>query len=77
MKKISFFAVALFLLMSFESYSQNFQFYRISPPIVQGDTSSMYATVTKGILINTASTTQLFKYVRVLNNLPAGWISQR
>lgn len=76
MKKIIFIPVLLFFLINLNSYSQSFEFYRISPPIVQGDTSSFTPTVTKGILKNTSSTALSFKYVRVLNDLPPTWISQ-
>lgn len=77
MKKLNLlFLLVLTIFISSDSLSQNFQFYRISPPIVQGDTSSIYPVVSKGIVVNTSSVAQSFKLVRIVNNLPTGWISQ-
>lgn len=76
MKKFIFLFLVLFLAISTNSFSQNFQFYRISPPIVQGDTSSIYPVASIGVLKNTSSTVQNFKLVRIVNNLPSGWVSQ-
>ncbi|MCX7834274.1 MAG: T9SS type A sorting domain-containing protein [Ignavibacteria bacterium] len=75
MKRMLLFLL-LIIIVSINGYGQSFVFYRISPPIVQGDTSSINPTVTKGILKNTSSTPLSFKYVRVLNNLPPTWTSQ-
>jgi len=76
MKKYIFLFLVLSLVVSTNSFSQTFQFYRISPPIVQGDTSSIYPVVSKGVLKNTSSSAQSFKLVRIVNSLPSGWISQ-
>jgi len=77
MKKLNLlFLLVLTFFISTDSFSQNFQFYRISPPIVQGDTSSIYPVASKGVIKNTSSAAQNFKLVRIVNNLPSGWISQ-
>lgn len=76
MKKLIFLFLVVFLFASANSFSQNFQFYRISPPVVQGDTSSLYPVVSKGVVINNASTAQNFKLVRIVNNIPSGWSTQ-
>lgn len=67
--------VILVLGFTTTSFAQNFIFYRISPAIVVGDTSSFLATATKGIFKNISGVTQSFKFIRVVNNLPAGWTS--
>jgi hypothetical protein len=73
MKKILL--VILILGFTTSSFSQNFLFYRISPAVVVGDTSSFLATSTKGIFKNISSVSQSFKFIRVVNNLPPGWTS--
>lgn len=52
-------------------YSQTFTFYRISPAIVNGDTSLFNVTATKGVFKNTGSTPLNFTFCRFLNSLPA------
>ncbi len=69
-------AIALIILISSSVSAQNFDFHRISLPIVNGDTSTTIPTVTYGTLTNNASTNQRFKLIRILNNLPPTWISQ-
>lgn len=76
MKNIITVLLFLSFIASYNIFAQSFVFHRISPPIVQGDTSSVTPTVTKGILKNRSTTPLSFKYVRVLNNLPPTWISQ-
>ncbi len=57
-------------------FSQTFTFHRISPAIVNGDTSLFNVTATKGVFKNTGSTSLNFVVARVVNNLPAGdWTS--
>lgn len=73
MKKILL--IILILGVVSTSFAQNFIFYRISPAIVVGDTSSFVATQTKGIFKNTSAITQSFKFIRVINDLPTGWTS--
>ena len=70
--KVYFTIFILFFAIN-SSFSQSFVFHRINPNIVIGDTTN--GAVTKGVLKNTSSTTQSFKYVRVLNNIPSGWTS--
>lgn len=75
MKKVIL-IILLLGIFSINSYSQNFNFHRISARIVHGDTSTFTATATYGILTNTGTTTQTFKLVRVVNNLPgSSWYS--
>lgn len=52
-------------------FAQTFDFYRISPPIVNGDTSLFNVTATKAIFKNTGTTSLNFTFCRVLNQLPA------
>ena len=68
--------VALLALLSGTSYSQTFNFHRVSSPIVNGDTSLISPTVTYGLLTNTSSSVQRFRIVRIVNSLPATWTSQ-
>lgn len=75
MKKFSALLFLIFVTANF-AFSQTFTFSRISPAVVVGDTSSFEATITKGVYKNTSSSTQGFKLVRVLNQLPSGWYSQ-
>lgn len=57
-------------------FSQTFTFNRISPAIVNGDTSLFNVTATKGVFKNTGSTSLNFVIARVVNNLPAAdWTS--
>lgn len=75
MKKILF-IVLLLGVISINSYSQSFNFHRISPRIVHGDTSAFNSTATYGVLTNNSSTAQTFKLVRLVNNLPgSSWYS--
>jgi len=75
MKKFLFISLICFLYAGFIN-AQSFQFYRVSTPVVIGDTSTFNATVTKAIFKNTSSAQQSFKFVRVVNNLPASdWSS--
>jgi hypothetical protein len=67
MKKVIFLALILGIF-GIQANAQTYNFYRISQPVVIGDTIS--PTVTKGVLVNTSSTTQNFKYVRILNDRP-------
>jgi|GEM_PF-2465022 hypothetical protein len=68
--------VALLALLSGTSYSQTFNFHRISAPTVNGDTSLISPTVTYGLLTNTSSSVQRFRIIRIVNSLPATWTSQ-
>lgn len=72
MYKFIFTILISFFLVNY-SFSQSFQFHRISSAVVIGDT--VFGAVTKGVLKNTSASTQSFKYVRVINNLPVGWES--
>ncbi len=75
MKKVILSLVALFFLAG-ALQSQTFQFYRVSPRIVHGDTSMINATVTVGHFKNLTSSNQNFKFIRVLNQLPGpSWSS--
>lgn len=57
-------------------FSQTFSFQRISPAIVNGDTSLYNVTASKGVFKNTGSTSLNFVFVRFLNSLPASdWTS--
>ena len=57
-------------------YSQTFTFHRISPAIVNGDTSIYNVTASKGVFKNTGSTNLNFTFARILNSLPAAdWTS--
>ncbi|MBN1634584.1 MAG: T9SS type A sorting domain-containing protein [Ignavibacteria bacterium] len=77
MKKLNLlFLLILIVFASSDSLSQGFDFYRISPPLIQGDTSSVNPVASLGIVVNTSSSTQNFKLVRIVNDLPSGWISQ-
>jgi hypothetical protein len=66
---------ALLLIISTYTYAQNFQFYRTSPALVIHDTTSFYPVALKAVYKNTSSSTQNFKFIRVLNNIPSGWES--
>lgn len=63
----------LFLLLFIGGYlnSQTFTFKRISPAIVNGDTSYLVATKTKAVFKNTGSINLNFTFFRALNELPA------
>lgn len=75
MKKILLLAFLMSITSSF--VSAQFTFRRISSPVVTGDTSTITPTVTKGVMQNTSAGAIEFKYVRILNNLPASdWICQ-
>lgn len=75
MKKIILSIVAL-LFLAGSLQSQTFQFYRVSPRIVYGDTSMINATVAVAYFKNLTSSNQNFKFIRVLNQLPdASWSS--
>lgn len=66
-------AILLMLVMvtfSGAVFSQTFTFHRISPAIVNGDTSMFNVTATKGVFKNTGSTSLNFVIARVVNNLP-------
>jgi hypothetical protein len=52
------------------TYSQTFTFQRISPAIVNGDTSLFNATVSRGVYRNTGTTSLNFTFARILNSLP-------
>ena len=76
MKKVILLLV-IFSLSYCSMNAQTFNFHRISPPVVTQDTSSYFPAVTKGTFKNLSSTTQSFKFVRVVNNLPgSSWSSQ-
>lgn len=76
MKKL-FLLIFIGLLLVPSLYSQGFQFYRISPSIVYGDTSAFNVVSTKAILKNTSSTAKSFKLVRIINELPGPtWTTQ-
>lgn len=64
--------IFLFLLIA-TGYvnSQTFTFKRISPAVVNGDTSFLVATKTKAVFKNTGSTNLNFTFFRILNDLPA------
>lgn len=72
-------AILLLMMMvtlSGTLFSQTFTFHRISPAIVNGDTSLFNVTATKGVFKNTGSTNLNFTFVRFLNSLPApDWTS--
>ncbi len=54
--------------------TQTFSFQRITPSIVNGDTSFITATKTKAVFKNTGSTNLNFTFYRILNQLPgADW----
>lgn len=55
--------------------SQTFDFYRISPAVVNGDTGISAITATKAIYKNTGSTSLNFTFARIVNNLPPTWTS--
>jgi hypothetical protein len=77
MKKLFTLSLLIFVILVSKVNSQTFTFYRVSPAIVYGDTSSTSVTPTKGIFKNTGTTSLSFKIVRVLNNLPGPtWSSQ-
>jgi hypothetical protein len=69
MKTMFLSILALFIFIS-AAQSQTFQFYRTSPRIIYGDTSSTGIVVAKAYYRNTSSTVQNFKFERVLNSLP-------
>ncbi|HWQ80820.1 MAG TPA: T9SS type A sorting domain-containing protein [Ignavibacteria bacterium] len=69
MKKVIPLLLVLFVFASFVQ-SQTFEFYRHSPRIVYGDTSSFAITVSVGYYKNLTSSPQNFKFVRILNDLP-------
>jgi hypothetical protein len=71
-KTLLFFCI--FIFTATISYSQTFLFKRISPRIVNGDTSIYNQTVSYGILKNLTSGTLNFKLVRVNMNMPSGWL---
>ena len=75
MKRFFTFSILLTLL-STTVFSQSFDFHRVSAPVVVGDTSLIVSTITKGILINTSSTLQQFRIIRIVNSLPPTWTSQ-
>jgi len=70
----------VFLILLFISaqvvFSQTFNFYRISNPIVYGDTALYTVTATKAIFKNTSSDSLNFTFARVVNILPGpSWYS--
>ncbi len=75
MKKLVTIIVLLFVI-SVTSNAQNFTFHRVGPALVTSDTTSFYPVVLKGVFTNTSATTQSFKFIRIVNNLPANWSSQ-
>lgn len=71
-KTLLFFCIFIFTVSI--SYSQTFTFQRISPRIVNGDTSIISQTVSKGVFKNLTSGTLNVKLVRVAINMPSGWL---
>jgi hypothetical protein len=71
MKKILF-LVCIVLIFTVESKSQNFSFQRISPRIVFNNTST---AVTHGVIKNTSSSAISYKVSRIVNNVPATWMT--
>jgi hypothetical protein len=71
--KQKLFTILIMIMISLSSslYSQTFTFHRISPAIVNGDTSTFGVTATKGVFKNTGSDTLSFIFVRFLNSLPS------
>lgn len=61
----------LLVIVSGFAKSQTFTFQRITPAIVNGDTSVFVATKTKAVFKNTGSTNLNFTFYRILNQLPA------
>ncbi len=75
MKKVIPLLLVLFVFAGI-AQSQSFQFYRVSPPTVYGDTSAIIPAVTVAYFKNLSSANQNYKFIRVVNNLPGpGWSS--
>jgi hypothetical protein len=74
MKK-ALYTLILVLLFLKVGNTQTFDFYRISPAVVNGDTGISALTATKAIYKNTGSTNLNFKFARIVNNLPPTWTS--
>ena len=72
MKKVIF-LLLIILFAAVSTQAQSFIFRRISPAIVNGDTSTVNQVNVLGILKNTGSSTQNFKLIRVYKSLPSGW----
>jgi hypothetical protein len=64
-------SLLIMVVLSSGLYSQTFTFHRISPAIVNGDTSLFTATATRGVYKNTGTTNLNFTFFRYLNSLPA------
>jgi len=62
--------ISLFSLFFINASAQDFQFRRVSQPVVVGDTDRLYLTLTKAIYINTSATPQSIRIIRVLNQFP-------
>jgi hypothetical protein len=69
MNKLFSLVLAL-LFLAGVAQSQTFQFYRTTPAVMYGDTSTTGIIVAKAYYKNTSSTVQNFKFERVLNSLP-------
>jgi hypothetical protein len=74
MKKVLYTLIFVFLVFS-AANSQTFNFYRISPAVVNGDTGLTAITATKAIYKNTGSTSLNFTFARIVNNIPPSWTS--
>ncbi len=70
MKKLLLLLLFLIITTGFAK-SQSFTFQRITPAIVNGDTSFLVATKTKAAFKNTGSANLNFTFFRILNELPA------
>jgi hypothetical protein len=74
MKKALYLLIFVLLVVS-AGNTQTFDFYRISPAVVNGDTGISSLVATKAVYKNTGTTTLSFKFARIVNNLPPTWSS--
>lgn len=74
MKNFLLCLISLFVFYS-ASYSQDFTFKRLGPPVIQFPTGTDTMVSIKAITKNNTSNTYSFRFARILNNFPSGWLT--